>query len=158
MAKALSKGTTVHPALDLVMNPPNPGSLFPGGFGPNYPWVQWNALYVALACFVSAFLCPLDHALALYGLDERDRPSFLAAHGGWMAFVLLRNLGLTMLVYTGWHHLVPPPPCPALPHQLVRGPGVPSHASNPIRRAGVHLTLTDRAGARCTLSWWCRCP
>ena len=135
MAKALSKGTTVHPALDLVMNPPNPGSLFPGGFGPNYPWVQWNALYVALACFVSAFLCPLDHALALYGLDERDRPSFLAAHGGWMAFVLLRNLGLTMLVYTGWHHLVPPPP------------PLPSHPSS-CEGPASHPTHRTRFGAR----------
>lgn len=84
---APNKPVSYGPVFDW---PPNPRSLFNFFFGfPGY-FVPWNLLYAVAAILIWQFLTP-----SLATMRE------LAP--GWVAIILVRNLGLAIAVYGAWH-------------------------------------------------------
>jgi sterol desaturase/sphingolipid hydroxylase (fatty acid hydroxylase superfamily) len=70
--------------------PPNPRSLFKFFFGfPGY-FVPWNLFYAIAAILIWQFLTPSLETMRQFS-------------PGWVAFILVRNIGLAIAVYGAWH-------------------------------------------------------
>ena len=81
------KPVSYGPAFDW---PPNPRALFKFFFGfPGY-FVPWNLLYAVAAIFIWQFLTPSLETMREFSV-------------GWVAIILVRNLGLAICVYSAWH-------------------------------------------------------
>lgn len=70
--------------------PPNPRALFKFFFGfPGY-FLPWNVLYAVAAILIWQFLTPSLETMKDFSV-------------GWVAIILVRNIGLAIGVYGAWH-------------------------------------------------------